>query len=94
MHLLIEILLQDAFISRIHVQLLYQDFTEDERQKVWKTFSDKLNEDRGTYIRISMDAKDYIDGKEVQAIKWNGREIRNGKPIRYLSSYKIELQKH
>ncbi|ROW06834.1 hypothetical protein VMCG_04098 [Cytospora schulzeri] len=67
----------DAFISRIHVQLLYRDFTEEERQKVWMTFVQKLTRDRGKYMRISMDAKDYIKGKEVQVVKWNGREIRN-----------------
>ncbi|KUI53387.1 Protein MSP1 [Cytospora mali] len=67
----------DAFISRIHVQLLYREFTEEERQKVWMTFVKKLTKERGKYIRISLDAKEYISGKEVQAVKWNGREIRN-----------------
>lgn len=42
------------------------------------TFVNKFTKDRGKYMRVSMDAKDYIKGKEVQAIKWNGREIRNG----------------
>lgn len=69
---------QDAFISRIHVQLFYKDFTDEERQKVWMTFVTKLTKERGKYIRITMDAKDYIRGAEIRAVKWNGREIRNG----------------
>ncbi|KAI7779314.1 Protein MSP1 [Diaporthe eres] len=67
----------DAFISRIHVQLFYPDFTDDERQQVWMTFMQKLTKDRGKFMRISMDAKDYIRGNEVRSVKWNGREIRN-----------------
>ncbi|KAK7710327.1 hypothetical protein SLS64_005912 [Diaporthe eres] len=68
---------RDAFISRIHVQLFYPDFTDDERQQVWMTFMQKLTKDRGKFMRISMDAKDYIRGNEVRSVKWNGREIRN-----------------
>ncbi|KAG9228393.1 P-loop containing nucleoside triphosphate hydrolase protein [Amylocarpus encephaloides] len=67
----------DAFISRINVKLYYKDFTDDERQRVWKTFIDKLIKDRGSTIRISMDAKDFIAGKAMKELKWNGREIRN-----------------
>lgn len=70
---------KDAFISRIHVQLFYPDFTDDERQQVWMTFMQKLTKERGKFMRISMDAKDYIRGNEVRSVKWNGREIRNGK---------------
>lgn len=29
-------------------------------------------------IRISVDAKDYISGNEVHAVKWNRGEIGNG----------------
>ncbi|KAJ9142057.1 ATPase (AAA) domain protein [Pleurostoma richardsiae] len=67
----------DAFISRVHVQLYYPDFTDDQRQKVWQTFLDKLSRERGDYMRISMDAKDYVYGSAMRALKWNGREIRN-----------------
>lgn len=72
--------MKDAFISRIHVQLFYPDFTDDERQQVWMTFVQKLTKERGKFMRISMDAKDYIRGNEVRSVKWNGREIRNGEP--------------
>ncbi|KAI8315176.1 Lon protease [Colletotrichum sp. SAR11_240] len=67
----------DAFISRIHIQLYYPDFSEDERQRVWKTFIDKLARERGETIRLTMDAKEYIESTRMQSLKWNGREIRN-----------------
>jgi len=67
----------DAFISRIHVKLYYPDFTDEERQRVWQTFIDKLMKDRGRSIRVSIDAKDFIKGKQMRDMKWNGREIRN-----------------
>ncbi|KFX93902.1 hypothetical protein O988_06576 [Pseudogymnoascus sp. VKM F-3808] len=67
----------DAFISRIHVKLYYPGFTDEERQKVWQTFIDKLIRERGKTIRVSIDAKDFIKGKQVREVKWNGREIRN-----------------
>lgn len=68
----------DAFISRIHIQLHYPDFSDDERQRVWKTFIDKLARERGETIRLTIDAKEYIESMRKQGLKWNGREIRNG----------------
>ncbi|KAF4484031.1 hypothetical protein CGGC5_v008297 [Colletotrichum fructicola Nara gc5] len=67
----------DAFISRIHIQLYYPDFSNDERQRVWKTFIDKLARERGDTIRLTIDAKEYIESTRKQGLKWNGREIRN-----------------
>ncbi|OJJ42804.1 hypothetical protein ASPZODRAFT_136934 [Penicilliopsis zonata CBS 506.65] len=67
----------DAFISRIHIQLYYPDFTNDQRQQVWKTFMDKLQRERGDCLRLTIDAKEYIRGERMRAVKWNGREIRN-----------------
>lgn len=68
----------DAFRSRVHVQLYYPEFTEDQRQQVWKTFIEKLAKERGDSIRLNIDAKEYIRGAEVRALEWNGRDIRNG----------------
>lgn len=68
----------DAFISRIHIQLYYPDFTDEQRQQVWNTFMDKLRAERGDYIRLDIDGKEYLRGAEMRALKWNGREIRNG----------------
>ncbi|KAI1750558.1 P-loop containing nucleoside triphosphate hydrolase protein [Xylaria castorea] len=67
----------DAFISRVHIQLYYPDFDDDQRRQIWQTFIDKLVKERGNYMRLSIDAKDYIRGNEMRALKWNGREIRN-----------------
>ncbi|KAJ4982815.1 hypothetical protein SVAN01_11688 [Stagonosporopsis vannaccii] len=67
----------DAFLSRIHVQLYYPDFEETDRRRVWQTFIDKLLRERGEYVRLNIDAKEYLDAKELRAVKWNGREIRN-----------------
>ena len=68
----------DAFISRIHVSLYYPDLSEDDRRQIWRNFFKKLIKDRGDIMRIPIDTKDYTEGKEVRALKWNGREIRNG----------------
>jgi SpoVK/Ycf46/Vps4 family AAA+-type ATPase len=76
----------EAFISRIHVQIYYPDFSDDERVKVWDTFFQKLEEDRETTMRISQATKDYIQSNELLALKWNGREIRNGKKSLLLES--------
>ncbi|KAF3801312.1 hypothetical protein GCG54_00005468 [Colletotrichum gloeosporioides] len=67
----------DAFISRIHIQLYYPDFSDDERQKIWKNFIDKLARERGETIRLTIDAKEYIESMRKQGLNWNGREIRN-----------------
>ncbi|KAI1144885.1 P-loop containing nucleoside triphosphate hydrolase protein [Nemania diffusa] len=67
----------DAFISRIHIQLYYRDFDDDQRRQIWQTFIDKLAKERGNYMRLNIDAKDYIRGNDIRALKWNGREIRN-----------------
>ncbi|KAK7413764.1 hypothetical protein QQX98_007331 [Neonectria punicea] len=67
----------DAFISRVHVQMYYPDFTDDQRQQVWKTFINKLAREKSESMRLNIDAKEYIRGAEMRAVKWNGREIRN-----------------
>ncbi|KAI8950128.1 P-loop containing nucleoside triphosphate hydrolase protein [Xylaria longipes] len=67
----------DAFISRVHIQLYYPDFDDDQRRQIWQTFIDKLVKERGDYMRLNIDAKDYIRGSEMRALEWNGREIRN-----------------
>lgn len=73
----------DAFISRVHIQLHYPALGDTERKKIWINFMDKLEKERGKQIRIKRDAKDYLlEGKQVRDLKLNGREIRNSK---YLS---------
>lgn len=67
----------EAFISRIQVQLYYPEFGDDDRDKVWDTFFQKLEEDRETTMRIPQSTKDYVQSRELRELKWNGREIRN-----------------
>ncbi|KAK3987610.1 hypothetical protein QBC44DRAFT_331227 [Cladorrhinum sp. PSN332] len=67
----------EAFFSRIHVPIYYTTFGEEERIKVWDRFFDKLEEDRETTMRILQSTKDYVQSNELQALNWNGREIRN-----------------
>ncbi|KAM0324314.1 hypothetical protein ACHAQA_008091 [Verticillium albo-atrum] len=67
----------EAFISRIHVQIYYPDFEDAQRQRLWDTFFEKLEDDRESTMRISPAAKDYVQTQELRSLKWNGREIRN-----------------
>jgi hypothetical protein len=68
----------DAFISRIHVVIRYESFTDAERERIWAQFFDKLQRERGKYIEISRAAKRYVlKDPEMTKIPWNGREIRN-----------------
>jgi len=68
----------EAFISRIHIQIHYPDFEDAERDQLWQNFFDKLEEEREATMRITQSAKDFIQSQELRALKWNGREIRNG----------------
>lgn len=69
----------EAFMSRIHIQIHYPDLEDEERDRLWNTFFEKLEEDREATMRITQSAKDYIEAQELRSLKWNGREIRNGK---------------
>ncbi|KAJ5703871.1 ATPase AAA-type core [Penicillium malachiteum] len=71
----------EAFMSRIHVQIGYDPLDEDSRQKIWDGYFQKLDsnhEDGGEKIEYSMSAKEYVEVKEdLRILEWNGREIRN-----------------
>jgi len=66
-------------MSRIHVIIHYKNLEEDERKQIWTQFFGKLEDEREDF-KITRRAKDYVlvDG-EISKMKWNGREIRNGK---------------
>ncbi len=68
----------EAFISRIHIPIYYPEFHDDDRTKVWDRYFEKLEQDRENEMRILPSTKDYTQSSEVRALKWNGREIRNG----------------
>ncbi|KAL3465911.1 hypothetical protein BJX64DRAFT_252150 [Aspergillus heterothallicus] len=71
----------EAFLSRIHVQIGYDPLDEGSRQQIWDNHFKKLSRNRdlnGQEIRCSYDAKEFVrKSKELQKLKWNGREIRN-----------------
>lgn len=70
----------DAIISRIHVVIHYKDLDDSYRRKIWNQFFDKLQNDRGSMMKIENSARRYVlDDKRMMDMKWNGREIRNGK---------------
>lgn len=71
----------EAFMSRIHLSLHYQKLDHHAREQIWDNLFRKLNEDHeygGPEIKYEYDAKQYVKTLEVQALEWNGREIRNG----------------
>jgi hypothetical protein len=67
----------DAFISRVHIPLYYPPLDRGQREKIWKVFVEKFEEERRD-IRINYTAKEYLRSDEVLDKNWNGREIRNG----------------
>lgn len=70
----------DAFVSRIHLAIYYEDLGEAERKQIWKQFFEKLEKERKNDIVVESAAKYYVlDDSEMRKIAWNGREIRNGK---------------
>lgn len=72
----------DAFVSRVHVVIRYENLSDKDRATIWTQFFNKLQAERGKYITISRKAKRYVlEDEEVTKIPWNGREIRNGTPL-------------
>uniref|UniRef100_D8Q847 AAA+ ATPase domain-containing protein n=1 Tax=Schizophyllum commune (strain H4-8 / FGSC 9210) TaxID=578458 RepID=D8Q847_SCHCM len=59
----------EAFQSRIHVALKYNNLTEDSRRTVWKSFLEKLGAGK-----VDVSEADY---DELQKCVLNGREIKN-----------------
>ncbi len=67
----------EAFTSRIHVALHYKKLRDVERKKIWINSFERLESNR---IKVAKTARKYAcESKEVLDLKWNGREIRNGK---------------
>ncbi|KAI1129035.1 hypothetical protein F5Y10DRAFT_161676 [Nemania abortiva] len=67
----------EAFMSRINLQIHYPEFSDEDRDKVWDSFFQKLEEERETTMRIPPSTRDYPKLQEIRELKWNGREIRN-----------------
>ncbi|KAL1867904.1 hypothetical protein Daus18300_006179 [Diaporthe australafricana] len=74
----------DAFRSRIHVQLYYPKLTAKQAVKIWRTNITRLqrhNEDRKNknMPEVAIDEKKIVHfaKKNFEALHWNGRQIRN-----------------
>ncbi|KAF2473443.1 uncharacterized protein BDR25DRAFT_282983 [Lindgomyces ingoldianus] len=68
----------EAFMSRIHVSIHYPDFHDENRGEVWEAFFKKLEREREGEFVVAGETRKYVKtSKEVRAVKWNGREIRN-----------------
>ncbi|KIK51129.1 hypothetical protein GYMLUDRAFT_208901 [Collybiopsis luxurians FD-317 M1] len=59
----------EAFQSRIHVALKYNDLTPESRRAVWKNFLSRLGGDR-----VDIDENEY---ETLQGYAMNGRQIKN-----------------
>ena len=72
----------EAFMSRIHVQLGYEPLDDSARQQIWKNSFEKLGANHkvtGRRINYSYQAKQFVSQSEkLKELQWNGREIRNG----------------
>ncbi|TDZ30453.1 ATPase family AAA domain-containing protein 3B [Colletotrichum spinosum] len=67
-----------AFTSRIHVALHYRDLTDADRERIWANNFERLDRDSAGRVRVAVAAREYAYGsKDVRALRWNGREIRN-----------------
>lgn len=80
----------EAFVSRIHVQLHYK-LEDQDREKIWENFFQKLEVDREATMRIPQPTKDYIQSAELRGLQWNGREIRNGELANSAPSSRLRL---
>jgi hypothetical protein len=70
----------EAFISRINLTIYYPPFSTRARAEVWESFFSKLEREREGKIRVHNNTRAYVEeSDELNALQWNGREIRNGK---------------
>ncbi|KAL4963722.1 P-loop containing nucleoside triphosphate hydrolase protein [Aspergillus stella-maris] len=70
-----------AIISRIHIRIGFDPLDEGSRQQIWNNHFRRLSRNHETHgheIRVSSDAKEFVrKSTALQALKWNGHEIRN-----------------
>ena len=78
--------IDDAFLSRVHVVIGYGPLDDEKRKRIWQGFFRKLERDMQKWskesneskVELSKYAREYVlEDKEIQDLKWNGREIRN-----------------
>ncbi|KAF3022530.1 hypothetical protein E8E14_012221 [Neopestalotiopsis sp. 37M] len=69
--------IDEAFMSRVHAVIHFQQLNDASRKVLWKSLLDKVHRDRPGKISIATEAIEYLDSREMLQIDWNGREIRN-----------------
>ncbi|KAJ3938637.1 uncharacterized protein N0V96_011367 [Colletotrichum fioriniae] len=70
--------IDDAFMSRVHAVIGFDQLDGERRAKIWDSLLMKLNREQKGAIRISNGAKKFLKTPEVlEYTDWNGREIRN-----------------
>lgn len=70
--------IDDAFMSRVHVAIGYEQLTLQVRQDIWRGFFKKVAVERAGKLIIGPNAKKFIlEDPMVQKIELNGRDIRN-----------------
>lgn len=78
----------DAFKSRIHVPLKYNDLTVDSRKQIWRNFLDKLeggvHMDEAGYERL---AQADINGRQIKNV------IRTAKSLGQFHGEKLDRKK-
>lgn len=70
----------EAFKSRIHIQLLYPKLLPTPSRKIWKKNLEKLENGKGDFkfdLEIDKDEILKFAEDEYNNLKWNGRQIRN-----------------
>lgn len=71
----------DAFMSRIHVVIGYEDLGQKQQEELWNGFFKKLEIDRPDII-VDGSTRRYLNKDSIiQELKLNGREIRNGETL-------------
>ncbi|KAK8109445.1 hypothetical protein PG999_007582 [Apiospora kogelbergensis] len=66
--------LSKDIVSKAHVQICYPSFSEDQRKKVWETVCDNYYRTKQIYLEDS--ARKIIKTPIVEALKWNGKDMR------------------
>ncbi|KAI1138283.1 P-loop containing nucleoside triphosphate hydrolase protein [Hypoxylon sp. FL0543] len=67
-----------AFTSRIHVALHYRPLSDADREKIWLNSFERLERDSGGKVYVGVATREYAyESRDVQSLRWNGREIRN-----------------
>lgn len=67
-----------AFTSRIHVALHYKALSNVDREKIWLNSFERLEHDSEGKVYVSVSTREYAyESRDVQSLRWNGREIRN-----------------